>query len=133
MATDTHQASSSPSPGLSQLALPRSAVRALAACATRGELCQELNLQDRAAERLFAELGGNRSAFSNGELRCAAFRTQVVDQLTENFCWARAATASILSSGSTSTRRPSPTCVGASCPAGQVGCSRRRAYATPPG
>ena len=85
MATDTHQVSSSSSSGLSQLALPRSAVRALAASATSSELCPELNFQDSAAERLFAELGGNRSAFSNGELRCAAFRTQVVDQLTENF------------------------------------------------
>jgi hypothetical protein len=84
VATDTQVPSSSPS-GLSQLALPRAAVRALAAAATSNELCPELGLQDSAAVQLFAELGGNRSAFSNGELRCAAFRTQVLDQLTENF------------------------------------------------
>lgn len=60
-------------------------MRALAACATSTELCPELRLQDDAAVRLFSELGGNRSTFSNGELRCAAFRTQVVDQLTASF------------------------------------------------
>lgn len=83
MATGTHPSSSLSS--LSQLALPRSAVRALAACATSAELCPELGLQDSAAQGLFAELGGHRGAFSNGELRCTAFRTQVVDQLTANF------------------------------------------------
>jgi len=76
--------SNSPS-SLSQLALPRSAVRTLAASATSAELCPELGLRDSAAVRLFSELGVNRAAFSNGELRCAAFRTQVVDQLTANF------------------------------------------------
>lgn len=85
MATDTPQVPSPALSGLSQLALPRAAVRTLAAAATSAELCPELGLHDPAAARLFTELGGNRSAFGTGELRCAAFRTQVVDQLTENF------------------------------------------------
>lgn len=74
------------SPGhTAQLALPRSAVRTLAACASSSELCPELELRDRVAARLFADLGGSREAFANGELRCAAFRSQVVDQLAQNF------------------------------------------------
>lgn len=72
-------------PGVAQLSLPRSAVRLLAACATSRELCPELELFDPAAARLFEELGGNRQAFSNGELRCAAFRVAVTDQLVQNF------------------------------------------------
>lgn len=85
MASSTHPDPSTWPARLSQLALPRSAVRTLVACATSGELCPELGLHDSAAQALFAELGGSSNAFSNGELRCAAFRTQVVDQLTENF------------------------------------------------
>jgi O-methyltransferase involved in polyketide biosynthesis len=72
-------------PGLSQLCLPRLAVRALAACASSEELCPELGLRDTAAAGLFEELGGDTSIFTMGELRCAAFRASVVDQLTLGF------------------------------------------------
>jgi hypothetical protein len=74
-----------PSPGLSQLCLPRLAVRALAACARSHELCPELGLRDAAAQGLFEELGGDSSIFSQGELRCAAFRTSVVDHMARGF------------------------------------------------
>jgi hypothetical protein len=74
-----------PSPGLSQLCLPRLAVRALAASARSHELCPELGLRDAAAQGLFEELGGDSSIFSQGELRCAAFRTSVVDQMARGF------------------------------------------------
>jgi hypothetical protein len=85
VAIDTHPTQSNSASSLSQLALPRSAVRALAACATSAELCPELELRDEAAVGLFAELGGNRGTFSNGELRGAAFRSLVVDQLSEHY------------------------------------------------
>jgi hypothetical protein len=71
--------------GSSQLCLPRLAVRALAACATSDDLCPELGLRDATAAGLFHELGGDHSIFTAGELRCAAFRTSVVDQLTLDF------------------------------------------------
>lgn len=73
------------SPRFAQLALPRSAVRALAATAQSAELCPELGLDDPNAGALFAELGGVRGMFTAGELRCAAFRTLVVDQLASHF------------------------------------------------
>jgi hypothetical protein len=72
-------------PGLSQLCLPRSAVRTLAACASSDALCPELGLHDGTARGLFEELGGDSSIFTKGELRCAAFRASVVDQLARNF------------------------------------------------
>jgi hypothetical protein len=68
----------------SQLALPRSAVRQLAACAQGDELCPELELRDVVAVSLFAALGGS-NAFGRGELRCAAFRASVIDRLAEHF------------------------------------------------
>lgn len=74
-----------PGASVAQLSLPRAAVRLLAACATSRELCPELGLDDPAAARLFEELGGERAAFTNGELRCAAFRVAVTDQLVEHF------------------------------------------------
>ena len=57
----------------------------MAACATSRELCPELGLDDAAATLFFEELGGERAAFTNGELRCAAFRVAVTDQLVEHF------------------------------------------------
>jgi O-methyltransferase involved in polyketide biosynthesis len=74
-----------PRAGVAQLALPRTAVRLLAACATSCDLCPELGLDDAAASRFFEELGGERAAFTKGELRCAAFRVAVMDQLVEHF------------------------------------------------
>jgi O-methyltransferase involved in polyketide biosynthesis len=74
-----------PRAGVAQLSLPRAAVRLLAACASSRALCPELGVDDAAATRFFAQLGGERSAFTNGELRCAAFRVAVLDQLVEEF------------------------------------------------
>ena len=68
-----------------QLCLPRSAVRLLAACARSDQLCPELTLADAHAARFFAELGGDATSFGAGELRCAAFRASLVDQLAESF------------------------------------------------
>lgn len=72
-------------PGVSQLAVPRAAVRQLAACAKSAELAPELLLHDEHASRLFRELGGAFENFGTGELRCSAFRTSVVDQLAGSF------------------------------------------------
>lgn len=68
-----------------QLVLPRSAVRGLAACAASDRLCPELELRDEWAASLFNQLGGSFDRFGNGELRCAAFRTSVVDELACGF------------------------------------------------
>ena len=85
MASQTPHAEPQRGPRLSQLALPRAAVRCLAATAQSGELCPELGLDDAQAYDLFIELGGARSMFTSGELRCAAFRTLVVDQIATAF------------------------------------------------
>lgn len=69
-------------PRLQQLALPRSAARVLAACAGSRNLCAGLPLVDELAERMFQRLGGDLSLFEPCELRAAAFRTHVVDELT---------------------------------------------------
>jgi hypothetical protein len=69
----------------SQLCLPRAAVRLLAACAKSEELCPELALGDALAASFFADLGGSAESFGVGELRCAAFRAWVVDQLARGF------------------------------------------------
>jgi hypothetical protein len=69
-------------PRLDQLALPRSAARVLAACASSRSLCAGLPLVDALAERVFQLLGGDLSLFEACELRTTAFRTHVVDELT---------------------------------------------------
>lgn len=84
MASQIPHAEPQSGPRLSQLALPRSAVRSLAATAQSRELCPELGLDDAHACELFAELGGACTMFSQGELRCAAFRTLVVDQIASD-------------------------------------------------
>jgi O-methyltransferase involved in polyketide biosynthesis len=83
--TDIDQQQSEPTARLSQLALPRSAGRVLAACASCSSLCPELPLRDALAEQVFGYLGGRLEQFSAAELRCAAFRTHVVDQLAADY------------------------------------------------
>lgn len=85
MNTDTDQQQSEPAARLSQLAIPRSAGRVLAACASCSTLCPDLPLRDPLAERVFGYLGGPLEQFAAPELRCAAFRTHVVDQLATDY------------------------------------------------
>lgn len=68
-----------------QLALPRAAVRLLAACAASDRLCPELGLGDETASALFAQLGGSLDSFGRGELRCAAFRAALTDRVARDF------------------------------------------------
>jgi hypothetical protein len=70
---------------ISQLSLPRSAGRVLAACASSSSLCPELPLEDPTAEQVFGYLGGRLEQFTVSELCCAAFRTYVVDQLVRDY------------------------------------------------
>lgn len=83
--TDIEQQRSESPARLSHLTLPRSASRVLAACASCSSLCCELPLRDPVAERAFEYLGGRRDHFSPSELRCAAFRTHVIDQLALDY------------------------------------------------
>lgn len=82
------QARENPQRGASrstQLTLPRSAVRVLAACARSEQLCPALGLNDATASGFFEQLAGAGASFGLGELRCSAFRTSVIDELAENF------------------------------------------------
>jgi O-methyltransferase involved in polyketide biosynthesis len=85
LSTDIDQQQSQPATRLSQLALPYSACRVLAACASVSNLCPELPLRDPLAERVFSYLRGRLEQFSSRELRCAAFRTHVVDKLANDY------------------------------------------------
>jgi hypothetical protein len=85
LTTDIDQHQTEPAGRLSQLALPRSAGRVLAACASSSSLCPELPLRDPLAERVFGYLGGRLEQFSELELRCAAFRAHLVDQLANDY------------------------------------------------
>lgn len=67
------------------LAVPRTALRQLAACAHSDRLCPELGLLDRAAKSLFANLAGIPTSFSRAELRCSAFRASLIDELARCF------------------------------------------------
>ena len=70
---------------LHELTLPRAAARVLAACASSRELCVELSFHDPLAERIFTCLGGDSECFSPSELRCTAYRAQLVDHLARHF------------------------------------------------
>ena len=70
---------------LRQIGVPRAAARVLAACAGASELCPELPLRDGLARPAFERLGGNIGHFDESELRCAAFRTFVIDRLARDF------------------------------------------------
>lgn len=85
MNIDIDQQQSEPAARLSQLALPRSAGRVLAACASCSSLCPDLPLRDPLAERVFGYLGGRLEQFSASELRCTAFRAHVIDQLATDY------------------------------------------------
>jgi O-methyltransferase involved in polyketide biosynthesis len=83
--TDIDQQQSESAARLSQLALPRAAGRVLAACASCASLCPDLPLRDPLAERVFGYLGGRLEQFSASELRAAAFRAHVIDQLATDY------------------------------------------------
>lgn len=90
MDIDTKQRQPGPTTRLQQLALPRAAGRVLAACASSVRLCPDLPLRDSLAERVFEYLGGSLGHFTDRELRCAAFRTHVVDELVRDYFRRRA-------------------------------------------
>jgi len=70
---------------LENVAIPRSAVRILAASATNARLTPELPLVDHLAAEVHERLGGCSEQFSITELRHCALRTLVVDQLVARY------------------------------------------------